>query len=294
MSLSFRSVLPSSSPITVMATLPRCANPLCPRPPTLWQRWWARHEGTWLEENWYCSPDCFQDGVGLHLESAGAFKLRRTPKPSRLPLGLVLLSQGEIAAEQLRQALEIQRSAGTGKIGQWLVKMGAVSEQQVIKALAAQQGCPVFALREPQPLPAAIHWPAPLIETYRAVPVFFNPPQSNLYVGFLEEVDHSFLCSVEQMLHCRTQPCIVPSFVYRLNMEWQASTVATETVVIYQRQSSFEMAQTIGNYAQQVRAERCAIAFCKDNLWIRLQRSGGFHVDFLFRLPAGGSQFGSH
>ncbi len=288
MSLSFRSVLPSSSPIPALATLPRCANPLCPRPPSLWQRWWARHEGTWLEENWYCSPDCFQDGLCQRLESPGAFKLRHTPKPSRLPLGLVLLSQGEITAEQLRQALEIQRSTGSGKIGQWLVKMGAVSEQQVTKALAAQQGCPVFALRKPDPLPAAMHWPVPLIETYRALPVFFNQPQSNLYVGFLEGVDHAFLCSVEQMLHCRTQPCIVPPFVFRLNLEWQASTVAGETIVIHQRQSSFEMAQAIGNFARQVRAERCAIASCDDNLWIRLRRSSGFHVDFLFRLSAGG------
>jgi hypothetical protein len=233
-------------------------------------------------------PIAFKTASASAWRAQGAFKLRRTPKPSRLPLGLVLLSPGEITAEQLRQALEIQRSAGSGKIGQWLVKMGAISEQQVTKALAAQQGCPVFALREPQPLPAAMHWPMPLVERYRAVPVFFNQPQTNLYVGFLEGVDHAFLCSVEQMLKCRTQPCIVPPSVFRLNLEWQASAVAGETIVIQQRQSSFEMAQTIGNYAQQVRAERCAITFCDEHLWIRLRRSSGFHVDFLFRLSAGG------
>ena len=288
MSLSFRSVLPSSSPTAVLATtLPRCANLVCPRPPSLWQRWWARHEGTWLEENWYCSPDCFYDGLCQRLENAGTLKLRRTAKPNRLPLGLVMLSRGEITAEQLRQALEMQRSTQSGKIGQWLVKMGAVLEDQVTNALAAQQGCPVFGLREMPPLPATMHWPRPLIEAYRAVPVFYNPAQSALYVGFLEGVDHSFLYSVEQMLQCRTEPCIIPTSVFRQNLERRAPSWTSETIVIHQRQNSFEMAQAIGNYAQQVRAERCAIALCAGHLWIRLRCSTSFHVDFLFRSPEG-------
>jgi len=287
MSLSFRSVLPGALPTTALATLPRCANPFCLRPPSLWQRWWARHEGTWLEENWYCSPDCFYDGLCACLENAGALTLRRTAKPNRLPLGLVLLSRQEITAEQLRQALAMQRSTGSGKVGEWLVRMGAIAEEQVTSALAAQQGCAVFASREPQSLPATMHWPRPLTETFRAAPVFYNPAQSNLYVGFLEGVDHSFLYSVERMLQCRTEPCILPPPVFQRNVERQAAPWESETIVIHQPQDHFEMAQAIANYAQQVQAERCAVTTCAGHLWIRLRCSTGFHVDFLFRLPAG-------
>ncbi len=282
MSLSFRSVLPASSPVTALAALPRCESAFCPRPPSLWQRWWARHEGTWLEEKWYCSPDCFYDGLCQRLESVGA-RTRPTPKPNRLPLGLVMLAQGEITSEQLRQALAMQNYTRSGKIGQWLVRMGAVSEEQVTNALARQQGCPVFAPGEPQPLPPDMHWPQPLTEIYRAVPVFYNPAQSALYVGFLEGLDHAFLYSVEKMLNCRTEPCIIPPSVFRLNLQPEAVAGISETIVIRQRQNCFEMARTIGNYAQQIRAERCVLTCCAGYLWIRLRCSSGFHVDFLFR-----------
>ena len=284
MSRSLRSVLPLSSPMAALAALPACASPFCPRPPTLWQRWWARHEGIWLQQRWYCSVDCFQTGVFRRLEGA-AYAGQRDAKPNRLPLGLVLLSQGDITDHQLRQALEQQRQAQSGKLGEWLVKMGAVSEPQITAALAVQQGCPVFPARECQSLPAAMHWPAPLVHGYRAVPMFYNRPQSILYVGFLEGVSHPLLYSLEQMLRCRTQPCIVPASTYGRQLEWQTLTGESETVVINQRQSGVEMTRTIGNYAQQVHAERCSLTCCEDHLWTRLERSGGFLVYFLFRKP---------
>ncbi len=286
MPVSFRSVLPGSLPITALPTLPKCASPFCPRPPSLWQRWWARHEGTWLEESWYCSPDCFYDGLCVCLENAEALTLRRTPRPNRMPLGLVLLSRQEITDAQLRQAVAMQRSTGSGKIGEWLVRMGAVSEEQVTSALAAQHGCAVFAARDPQSLPATMHWPRPLTDAFRAAPVFYNPAQSNLYVGFLESVDHSFLYSVERMLQCRTEPCILPPAVFQRNAERYEAPWESETIVIQQRQNAFEMAQAITNYAQQVQAARCAVTACAGHLWMRLRCSTGFHVDFLFRLPA--------
>ena len=71
-----------------------------------------------------------------------------------------------------------------------------------------------------------------------------------------------------------------------------ASTVVPSGYVLFengfettgdQRQNSFEMSQAIGSYAQQVRAERCALTACAGHLWIRLRCSTGFHVDFLFR-----------
>jgi len=198
-----------------------------------------------------------------------------------------LLSRQEITAHQLRQALATQHSTGSGKIGEWLVRMGAISEEQVTNALAAQHGCAVFAAREPQALPATMHWPRTLTEAFRAVPVFYNPAQSNLYVGFLEGVDHSFLYSVERMLQCRTEACILPPSVFQRNAERCAAPWESETIVIHQRQNPFEMAQAISNYAQQVQAERCAVTACANHLWIRLRCSSGFHVDFLFRTAVG-------
>ncbi len=285
MSLSLRAMLPTSSPLATLAALPTCANVFCPRPATLWQRWWARHEGVRLQKQWYCSSECFQEGLLRRLNELAMLAPRRAPQPTRTPLGLVLLSQGAISASQLRAALEAQRRAGRLRLGEWLVRMGAISEAQVTSALAVQQGCPVFAVREMQSLPAAMHWPAPLTERYRAVPVFYNPVHSDLYVGFLEGVHHGFLYSLERMLECRTQPCIMAPATFRENAERQRAPQKNETIVIQQRQSAIEMTRTIANYAAQVHAEGCGITWCDDHLWIRLAGPEVFYVDFLFRLP---------
>jgi Type II secretion system (T2SS), protein E, N-terminal domain len=285
MSLSLRAMLPVSSALTTLSELPSCANMSCPRPPTLWQRWWARHEGLWLQKRWYCSPECFQEGLLRRLNQSAAFTSRPPAQPNHTPLGLVLLSQGAITAIQLRAALESQRAAGGGRLGEWLIRMGAISEPQVTAALAVQQGCPVFAARDPQSLPATMHWPAPLAQSYLAVPVFYNPAQSDLYVGFLEGVHHGFLYALEQMLQCRTQPCILTPPAFRENLDRKACPGESETIVIQQRQTAIEMTRTIANYAAQVHAERCGITCCEDHLWIRLTGLDGLHVDFLFRLP---------
>ena len=63
-------------------------------------------------------------------------------------------------------------------------------------------------------------------------------------------------------------------------------SIESETVVINQSQNGIEMTRTIGNYAQQIRAERCSLTCCDDHLWTRLERTTDFHLDFLFRIPA--------
>ncbi|HLI62823.1 MAG TPA: hypothetical protein VKV05_05455 [Terriglobales bacterium] len=285
MSLSLRAVLPGASPMAALAALPVCASPFCPRPPSLWQRWWARHEGVWIHQHWYCSLDCFQVGLFRRLEQAALAGPRSARRANRLPLGLILLSQGDITGEQLREALSRQAAAKRGRIGEWLVEMGAVTETQVTAALAAQQGCPLFPLPEPQRLPERMYWPELLVHRYGAAPVFHDPAQPSLYVGFLERVDHGFLLSLEQMLRCRTRPCILTPSAYRRQLELRAFLQPSESIMIHQPQSGMEMTRTISNYAEQVHAERCSIARCDDRLWTRLESSGDRHVDFLFRLP---------
>jgi len=285
MSVSLRSVLPSTSPMAALAALPTCASPYCPRPATLWQRWWARNEGVWLHQRWYCSLSCFQAGLYRRLEQAALAVPRAASPGNRLPLGLVLLSQGEITAEQLRQALDLQYKAKAGKLGEWLVRMGAVSEQQVTGALAAQQGCPVFSIQEPQWLAERFYWPDSLVRRYRAVPVFHNAARDTLYVGFLDSVDRSFLYTLEQMLRCRTDPCIIVSKIYKQQMELHTRSCEGSTVEIHERQSSVEMTRTIANYAEQVHAEHCAIACCDGRLWIRLEPARATQLDLVFRVP---------
>jgi type IV pilus assembly protein PilB len=63
----------------------------------------------------------------------------KLPMPRVDPVGQILLAQGVVTQEQLRQALEVQRKSG-GQLSRILVKMGVVSEAQVASALARQWG----------------------------------------------------------------------------------------------------------------------------------------------------------
>jgi len=285
MSLSFRTVLPNS-PIAALHSLPMCAGPCCLHPATLWQRWWARNEGIWLHADWYCSRECFHDGLERRLEQASLAAPRPAVATNRMPLGLVLLSQGEISVSQLRRALQRQAEAASGKIGEWLVALGFASTQQVTAALAVQQGCLVFRPHEPQWLPAKLHWPEPLARRYRALPVYYSSAQSLLYVGFLEQVDRSFLLCIERMLLRRTQPCIVDTNTYNCQRELLTRAAERDAVEIRQRQTPVEMTRTIGNYAEQVRADRCLLVRCGECLWARLEPARGAHLDLVFRLAA--------
>ncbi|HET6396417.1 MAG TPA: ATPase, T2SS/T4P/T4SS family [Pseudoxanthomonas sp.] len=76
------------------------------------------------------------------------------PAPSAAPplLGELLLDRGAIRPSDLERALELQRSVG-GRIGSLLVRIGALSEDQLIDALSAQLGLPVAG--RDLPLPAS-------------------------------------------------------------------------------------------------------------------------------------------
>jgi hypothetical protein len=208
---------------------------------------------------------------------------------NRVPLGLVLLSQGAINPDQLRQGLAAQRACGDSarkKIGECLAGLGLVSEQQVIEALAAQQHCPVFAPREPQALPQTALWPLALVESYRSVPVFYGGKPGGVYVGFLDQVNHSFLHAVEQMLNCHSYPCIITPRLFSMAVERQSHRKESEAIVIDQRQSSWQIALTVSNYGEQVQVRRCSIVACERNLWVRLHGPSESFLDLVFRRPS--------
>ena len=69
----------------------------------------------------------------------------------RIPLGLAMLEQGWISQKDLRAALGAQRSAGSGKLGEWLVRQRSASEERVTRTLGLQWGCPVLSVEYHNP-----------------------------------------------------------------------------------------------------------------------------------------------
>src|SRR5450432_2850853 len=82
--------------------------------------------------------------------------------PNRIPLGLLMLARGKLTYLEVRAALEAQRRARYAKIGEWIEKLGFVTEQEVTTALALQWECPVAssfdrsAIHSPGDIPLSI------------------------------------------------------------------------------------------------------------------------------------------
>lgn len=166
---------------------------------------WRNRAVPVFEGRWACSEECTQAMVtaALNRELSGA---QSTPVQHRhrLPLGLLLLSQGQITQEQLKSALEAQRKAGHGKLGSWLMKLHGIKEQVITRALGIQWGCPVFAVGDHQSETIAPILPRLFIEAFGILPVRVAAGQI-LYVGFEDRVDPCLTLSLERMTKLRVE-----------------------------------------------------------------------------------------
>ena len=113
-------------------------------------------------------------------------------------LGDVLVAQGVIDEALLAQAVETQQAQGT-TLGRALVSMGAVTEQQIVAAIARQMGVP-FADCSPGAIDAnaAGLLPRDIAEQLMALPVQFTPDNA-LLVAVVDPTDQAILDRVTQV-----------------------------------------------------------------------------------------------
>ena len=113
-------------------------------------------------------------------------------------LGDVLVAQGVIDESVLRQAVDQQRADGTS-LGRALVAMGAVTEQEIVAAIARQMGIP-FADCSPGAVDASAAGllPRAIAQELTALPVQFTP-DNGLLIAVVDPTDQSVLDRVTQV-----------------------------------------------------------------------------------------------
>jgi hypothetical protein len=207
----------------------------------------------------------------------------------RVPLGLLLLSRQQVTAAQLRTALEQQRQAGQGRIGDWLRQLGFASEEQITAALARQWACPVLKI-SPETLGSGrwIPIPALLLDTFRMMPVEYAESTRTLLMAFSEGIDHRVLYAIEQMLGYRAEACLVSPSILQKGLQVLAQRHAVKDVVFERMQDASECARIIGSYAGKVEAEEVRLAQCGSRIWARLEVKGREAVNLVLRAPGRG------
>jgi hypothetical protein len=268
---------------SVREMVQKCENPLCDHRRVLWPFGKAKAEGIFLQGRWYCSPDCFENAVQEVFNQITALPESNQRKSHRIPIGLLLLSRGMINDVQLKQALELQRTRGSGRIGKFLQEIQAVSEQDITSGLAAQWGCSVYPLdRAREFRQCASLLPLPLMENGHMLPVHYLRLQQTLYLAFVEGIDRTALYAVEQMLHMRTIPCVVTESAMLDALEELRALGDAPTTIFDGRIEPHEMARTTRSYACQVGAKDAWIARSGRFFWIRMQTAKD-RKDILFQ-----------
>jgi len=251
---------------------PRCANPHCSQQGSVWRAILKPPQGFVLNKQWLCSTVCLDQALGQFLKPVvETTRANRDSRPHRFPLGLVMHSLGLVSKESLQSALEAQREAGQGRVGDWLRRQGAVTEPQITQALAAQWSLPVYPLdRGEQQLNWAHLLPAGLLLSFQMLPVNYLPASGLLYVAFSSRVDYTALYAIEQMLDYRTQPCVAQES----QIEKALETLCRQHTAKDTRISGpLEPSVISGATLQEVikfGAREVRVAGCADNVWVRL------------------------
>jgi hypothetical protein len=179
----------------------------------------------------------------------------------------------------------LQRSAGHRRLGDWLVELGYVSEEQVTAALSLQWGCPVYPLKGSN-LPATPQFfPKVLMEKAQLIPVNVQPAKKIAYLAFLDRVDYTLLYSIERMTGYRTMACVSSASRLRRALTNLPSTSSNDEVVFDECLEHKEIVRIVQSYAEATGATDVRIAACSQLLWVRCVRASA-STDLVFRITA--------
>lgn len=244
-----------------------CSSPDCGNDPSL-RKLWRATPSVRLHGSTLCFPECLERELRWLLQRNSAAPRREQVNSRRVPLGLLMLSRGELTREQLHHALEAQRKTGTGRIGEWLQQLGYARDVTVAAALASQWSCPVV-----KTIPAGVgscSIPFYLLKNFAMAPVHFSSDRLMLHMAFADKIEHRALFAIEQMMQCKTEACLttraeIDSALLRMEDQNASSEKLFEGV-----SDPLERTRIIASYISTLHASEVRVAFCGELLWARI------------------------
>lgn len=247
---------------------PVCANPRCE---SSWLQLWRNRHVPVLEDGWLCSPACTRARVEDLLRREYAEVRPVASHRHRVPIGLVLLRQGWIEHQHLKDGLEAQRNGSGLRLGEWLVANRGLSEAQLAQALGLQWGCPVFSLeKHASALPVTLI-PRLLPESFDFVPLRLTA-SGQLYLAFEDRIDHSLALAVERMTGLQVEPGLLSDREFveaRRNLAGgrfpRVRLIETESVSL--------LADALARHIEKAKPAEARLVRVHDLLWLRLWRT---------------------
>src|ERR1700722_1727968 len=267
---------------------PVCALAVCSRPQSFWPWMRRRQNGTFLQDVFYCRPQCLETALIGQLSRLRILSPSPQP-PNRIPLGLLMVARGKLTYVEVRAALEAQRRARYGRIGEWIEKLGFATEQEVTSALAVQWGCPVVASFEPTSTPFVGDIPLPILDAFQMLPFNYVASSNTLYLAFGERVDHAALFAIEKILGCRTQPGVAGRKIIARQLEAMRQLPRPSEVEFGPIKDLAEMAHIAASYTSRLVPHKVRLVRVGAFIWLRLDARANSLSDvtnLVFRLSA--------
>ncbi len=267
---------------------PPCALDSCSRP-SLWYRLRHRPSGTFLQGVFYCRPQCLETALISQLSRLRVMAPSPQP-PNRIPLGLLMVARGKLTYHEVRAALEAQRQARYGKIGEWIENLGFATEQEVTSVLALQWGCPVASSFDPSAIQSPGSIPLPILEAFQMLPLNYVASTNRLYLAFGERVDHAALYAIEKILDCRTQPCVAGRKSIARQLDAMGQLPRPSDVEFGPIDDLAEMARIASSYTARLSPEQVRLSRIGRFIWLRLEvnrdvKTRSVATNLVFRLP---------
>jgi hypothetical protein len=261
----------------------QCESPICSHHRSAWRGWLDPVRGYSINDHWYCCPECFEHAVATAVAQFLRGSVKTLVTSHRIPIGLLMLSRGIVDNEQLKRALKAQKESGTGRVGEWLRQIGAVTEDQVTQCLGLQWSIPVFPLAQSRRfLDCAQLVPFSLLEVAEMLPVHHLPDTKTLYVAFVDRVNYSALYALEKMLDCHTEPCVAAqSQVIQAMNELRRRPRPVEALV-NNISDPTEVAISISAHVARLGAVDVRISGLDSFVWSRVLSPSGY-TDILFQ-----------
>lgn len=248
--------------------LETCSNPGCS---TGWLHLWRSRTAPVFEGGWTCSLACTYARIeaALRREMNGRGHAVETHR-HRIPLGLVMLEQGWINPAQLRHALESQKSAGTGRLGDWLIRQQGVQEHLVTRALGLQWSCPVLPVETHDAEALTAVMPRLFVDAFGALPLRVAAGRI-LYIGFEDRLDPVLVLALERMTGLRVESGLVQASLFRV-MHARVLDAAFPSVQLIEAASEQVLSNVLARSIERARPVESRLSRVHDCLWLRLWR----------------------
>jgi hypothetical protein len=181
-----------------------------------------------------------------------------------------MVARGKLTHLEVRAALEAQRRARYGKIGDWFEKLGFATEHDVTAALALQWGCPVVSSFDLAVVDTPGTIPLPILEAFQMLPANYVSATNKLYLAFGERVDHAVLYAIEKTLGCHTQACVSGRKRIARQLESMRQVSRPRDVEFVTCDLS-EMARITSSYVNRLSPQQVRLSRVGRFIWLRMK-----------------------